>query len=191
MLHVLGVHVCGIYCVVTACFTEVMPYLVFYLCLNKLWEINLHLCKLMQSAFTGDNTAAWFILNGSVCITQAGYRALCRIKLLPVTYVLVDTWMLTVKLVYELSDVPDDLKWAKNTHRWHHLCSLSRHNWQYRWFWRKKFYFFVLYPSTLVFTHPNDGWTGLYIKLSRAASWRYSKPGILSSEVLTKFDFFL
>ena len=24
--------------------------------------------------------------------------------------------MLTVKLVYELSDVPDDLKWATNTH---------------------------------------------------------------------------
>ena len=24
--------------------------------------------------------------------------------------------MLTVKLVYKLSDVPDDLKWATNTH---------------------------------------------------------------------------
>ena len=43
-------------------------------------------------------------------------RALCRIKLLPVKHVLVDTWMLTVKLVYELSDVPDDQKWATNTH---------------------------------------------------------------------------
>ena len=43
-------------------------------------------------------------------------RALCRIKLLPVTHVLVDTRMLTVKLVYKLSNVPDDLKWAKNTH---------------------------------------------------------------------------
>ena len=42
--------------------------------------------------------------------------ALCRIKLLPVTHVLVDTWMLTVKLVYKLSDEPDDLKWATNTH---------------------------------------------------------------------------
>ena len=41
--------------------------------------------------------------------------ALCRIKLLPVTHVLVDTWMSTVKLVYKLSDVPDDLKWATNT----------------------------------------------------------------------------
>ena len=35
---------------------------------------------------------------------------------MPVTPVLVDTWMLTVKLVYKLSDVPDDLKWATNTH---------------------------------------------------------------------------
>ena len=47
---------------------------------------------------------------------QLGGRALCRIKLLPVTHVLVDTWMLTVKLVDELSSVPDDLKWATNTH---------------------------------------------------------------------------
>ena len=29
-------------------------------------------------------------------------RALCRTKLLPVTHVLVDTWMLTVKPVYKL-----------------------------------------------------------------------------------------
>ena len=43
-------------------------------------------------------------------------RALCRINLLPVTHVLVDTWMLTVKLVYNLSNVPDDLKWTTNTH---------------------------------------------------------------------------
>ena len=42
-------------------------------------------------------------------------RALCRMQLLPVTNVLVNTWMLTIKLVYELSDVPDDLKWAINT----------------------------------------------------------------------------
>ena len=32
------------------------------------------------------------------------------------SHVLVDTWMLTVKLVYKLSNVPDDLKWATNTH---------------------------------------------------------------------------
>ena len=39
-------------------------------------------------------------------------RALCRTKLLPVTHVLVDTWMLTVNLVYKLSNAPDDLKWT-------------------------------------------------------------------------------
>ena len=42
--------------------------------------------------------------------------ALCRIKLLPVTHVLVDARMLIVKPVYKLSDVSDDLKWATNTH---------------------------------------------------------------------------
>ena len=42
-------------------------------------------------------------------------RALCRIKLLPVTHVLVDAWMLTVKPVYKLSNMSDDLKWATNT----------------------------------------------------------------------------
>ena len=43
-------------------------------------------------------------------------RALCRIKNLPVTHVLVYTWMLTVKSVYELSDVSDDLKCTIYTH---------------------------------------------------------------------------
>ena len=35
---------------------------------------------------------------------------------MPVTHVLVDTWMVTVNPVYELSDVPGELKWATNTH---------------------------------------------------------------------------
>ena len=43
-------------------------------------------------------------------------RALCRITLLPVTHVLVDTWMLTVKPIYKLLNVSDDLKWTTNTH---------------------------------------------------------------------------
>ena len=43
-------------------------------------------------------------------------RALCRIKLLPVTHVLVDTWMLTVMPGYKLLNVSDDLKWTTNTH---------------------------------------------------------------------------
>ena len=65
---------------------------------------------------TGDTvTVGWWVhlaatqrasKAGSLCcvsfIHQLGTcRALCRIKLLPVTHVLVDTWMLTVKLVYE------------------------------------------------------------------------------------------
>ena len=37
-------------------------------------------------------------------------------KLLPVTHVLVDTWMLTVQPVYKLLNVSDDLKWTTNTH---------------------------------------------------------------------------
>ena len=36
-------------------------------------------------------------------------KALCRTKLLPGTHVLVDTWMLTVKHVYKLSNVPNGL----------------------------------------------------------------------------------
>ena len=38
------------------------------------------------------------------------------ITLLPVTHVLVDTWMLTVKSVYKLLNVFDDLKWTTNTY---------------------------------------------------------------------------
>ena len=63
------------------------------------------LSPVYRGSFTLEYTA--------VCVV---IRALCRIKLLPVTHVLVDTWVLTVKLVYELSSVPDDLKWATNTH---------------------------------------------------------------------------
>ena len=51
-----------------------------------------------------------------LCAILAKIKALCRIKLLPVTHVLVDTWMLTVKPVYKLLNVSDDLKWTTNTH---------------------------------------------------------------------------
>ena len=44
------------------------------------------------------------------------YRTLCRIKLLPVTHVLVGTWMLIVKPVYKLLNVSNDLKWTTNAH---------------------------------------------------------------------------
>ena len=45
-----------------------------------------------------------------------GRRALCRIKLLSVTHGMVDTWMLTVQVLDKLSNLPDDMKWATNTH---------------------------------------------------------------------------
>ena len=74
-------------------------------------------------------------------------RALCRIKLLPVTHVLVDTWMLTVRPVYKLLNVSDDLKWFLH------------------FFTRPPPIHPYFYLSIFVFTRPNDGWTGLYIKL--------------------------
>ena len=49
-------------------------------------------------------------------VQMHGSRALGNIKLLPVTHVLVDTWMLTVKPVYKLLNVSDDVKWTTNTH---------------------------------------------------------------------------
>ena len=59
------------------------------------------------------------------------------------------------------------------THVWHHLHSLLRHNWQHLWFWDTfLFYSFIFFPvhpyfylSTMVFTRPNEGWTGLCLKL--------------------------
>ena len=52
----------------------------------------------------------------TIAFTSVAFTAaLCRITLLPVTHVLVDMWMLTVKPVFKLSNVPDDLKWTTNT----------------------------------------------------------------------------
>ena len=62
----------------------------------------------------GRNTQVQDIRNHVLDFTTT--RALCRIKLLPVTHVLVDIWMLTVKPVYKLSNVHADLKLATNTH---------------------------------------------------------------------------
>ena len=45
--------------------------------------------------------------NVSTVIVSQGFM---QDKILPVTHVLVDTWMLTIKPVYKLSNVPDDLK---------------------------------------------------------------------------------
>ena len=99
------------------------------------------------------------------------HRAFCRTKLFPLTHVLVDSWMLTVKLVYKLSNVPDDLKWTTNTHVTPFtltfkaqltISMLLEDPFLLLHFLPVHPYF---YPSIFVFTRPNDGWMGLYIKL--------------------------
>ena len=79
--------------------------------------------------------------------------------------------MLTMKLVYKLSDVPDDLKWATNTHvtpfTLTFKAQLTISMVLEDLFWSLIFlpvhpYFF---PSIFVFTRSNDGWTDLTIKL--------------------------
>ena len=59
--------------------------------------------------------------------------------------------MLTVKPVYKLLNMSDDLKWTTKKAPSFFYLSTTRPP-----------YF---YPSIFVFTRPNDGWTGLYIKL--------------------------
>ena len=62
--------------------------------------------------------------------------------------------MLTVKPVYELSDVPDDLKWATNT------CDIIYTHFQDI---TNNIYIFtrppIFLPVHIRFTRPNDGWT--------------------------------
>ena len=96
-------------------------------------------------------------------------RALCRTKSLPVTRVLVDTLMLTVKTVYKLLNVSDDLKWTTNTRDtiFTHFQGITNNIYGFgRPFFAPSFF----YPPTHISTHPysltNDRWTGLYIKLS-------------------------
>ena len=108
------------------------------------------------------------IFNGNILYYRDCLRALCRTKLLPVTHVLVDTWILTVMPVYKLQNVFDDLKWST----WYHLHSLLRHNWQHLWFWKTFFapsFLPVRHPSTRISTRPQRflpiQMTGLCIKL--------------------------
>ena len=87
-----------------------------------------------------------------------------------------DTWMLTVKLVYKLLNVPDDLKWATNTHMtpFTHFQGIANNIYDFgRPFFSLLLNYFTrpppvhpyFYPSILVITRPNYGWTDLYIKL--------------------------
>ena len=87
--------------------------------------------------------------------------------------------MLTVKAVYKLSNVPDDLKWTTNTHDTIYTHSQGTTNNIYG-FGRS----FLLLPSftrqppvhsyistgpySFFLSRPNDGWTSLYIKLCKS-----------------------
>ena len=83
--------------------------------------------------------------------------------------------MLTVKPVYKLLNVSDDLKWTTNTCDtiFTHLQGITNNIYGFgKPFFAPSFYYLsttrppiYFYPSIFVFTHPNDGWTGLYIKL--------------------------
>ena len=80
--------------------------------------------------------------------------------------------MLTGKLVYKLSSVPDDLKWATNTHITPFTLTFKAKltiSMVLEDLFFCSFIFYPVYPyfcpSIFVFTRPNDGWTGLYIKL--------------------------
>ena len=100
-----------------------------------------------------------------LCATYS--MALCRIQLLPVTHVLVDTLMLTVMPVYKLLNVPDDLNWATNTHDtiYTHFQGITNNIYGFR----RPFLLLHFYPSTPIFARPYSFLpvqvTGLYIKL--------------------------
>ena len=84
--------------------------------------------------------------------------------------------MLTVKLVYELSYVPDDLKWTTNIHDtiYTHFQGIFNNIYGLEELFSPSY----LCPSIFVFTRPNDGWTRLYIKIMVSThpndSWTFS-----------------
>ena len=79
--------------------------------------------------------------------------------------------MLTVKPVYKLLNVSDDLKWTTNTHATQFSLTFKA-KLTISMVLEDLFCSLIFYPSTHISTHPysfftrpNDGWTGLYIKL--------------------------
>ena len=86
--------------------------------------------------------------------------------------------MLTVKLVYKLSDVPDDLKWATSIHYdtiYTHFQGIINNIYGFgRPFFAPSFFTRppIFLHVHIRFTRPNDGWTGLYTKLHRMYSSR-------------------
>ena len=93
---------------------QINTYTLWYYYTLETWLILYYSCTL---GFFETHSQSKPVLWLQMVISLTG-RALCRIKLLPVTHVfiLVDTWMLTVKPVYKLLNVSDDLKWITNTH---------------------------------------------------------------------------
>ena len=83
--------------------------------------------------------------------------------------------MLTVKSVYKLLNVSDDLKWTTNTRDtiFTHFQGITNIYGFWKMFLLLQFFTCpppvhpYFYLSIFVFTRPNDGWTGLYIKLCR------------------------
>ena len=74
-----------------------------------------HLLKMEAGQLFDKDAGQMFEMEAGQLLMMGG-RPLCRIKLLPVTHVLEDTWMLTVNLVYKLLYVCDDLKCALQSH---------------------------------------------------------------------------
>ena len=83
-------------------------------------------------------------------------------------------WMLTVKPVYKLSNVPYDLKWAINTHKdtiYTHFQGKTNNIYSFgRPFLLLHFFTCspIFLPVHICFYRLNDGWTGLCIKLCMA-----------------------
>ena len=82
--------------------------------------------------------------------------------------------MLTVKPVYKLLNVSDDPKWTTNTCDtiFTHFQGITNNIYGFgRTCFAASFFYQsttrppYFYPAIFVFTRPNDGWTGLYIKL--------------------------
>ena len=83
------------------------------------------------------------------------------------SHVLVDTWMLTVKLIYKLSNCA----WWPEMGYKHTFDTIYTHfqgiTYNIYGFGRPSFFYPsttcppYFYPSIFVFTRPNDGWTGL------------------------------
>ena len=78
--------------------------------------------------------------------------------------------MLTVKSVYKLLNVSDDLKWTTNTHVTFHSLSTFQGITNNIYGFGRPFFapsFFARPPPIHPYFYPNDGWTGLYIKLCK------------------------